>query len=549
MKKQTLQTFPFMFILIVTVLILTSSPSKAAEEDVGTEVEGKKGSTILILPFTLHSDQELSFLKDSVYDMLSTRLSIKGKSEVLARSVSINAVEGSEDVVDIDRAISIGEKLNADYVVFGSLTVFGQSISTNARLADVNKKESSVVFSKTGEKRGDLISHVGLFADEIDEEIFSDKPAESGPEPVTSTGNETVPSPKVAIAPAPFSKFFSDWKSRSFDTKIRGLALGDVDGDGANETVYIDRSNVYVFRYMERKFKKIAEIEKDDSLRYLGVDVADINKNNRAEIFITAISPNSNRILSFVLEWDGEGFTRISEDIRMFLRVIRYPGRTEPILVSQKQTMLRGIFSKKGVYRAEWVTGSDGGSYEPTTRIPLPPQVNIYGFAMGDALNNGTQAVASYAGGGRIRISDTEGSDIWLGDNTYGGSDVFIDIPDSTGASGDFERKYLHPRIHIADVDYDGTNEIIAVSNDDYTGNIMARMRNYTNGRVDSMSWNNDSLQNEWTTGKITGYISDYVIGDIDTDGRNELVFSVVSKEGGLFSSKKSHIAARAVSN
>ena len=157
--------------------------------------------------------------------------------------------------------------------------------------------------------------------------------------------------------------------------------------------------------------------------------------------------------------------------------------------------------------------------------------------------------IVSFDSGGRIRISDTPGSELWLGDNTYGGSDIFIDIPDPSGASGEFERKYLEPRIHIADVDYDGKNEVIAVSNEDFAGNVMARMRNYTSGRVDSMSWNNDNLQNEWTTGKITGYISDYVIGDIDSDGRNELIFSVVAKGGGFFSSKKSHIAARAVSN
>jgi len=546
MKKQKLRTSPFVFVLVMFVLVLVGLPiratGQAAEEQAAKE---EKPSTILILPFTVHSDQELSFLKDSVYDMLSTRLSIKGKTTLLSRSVAYKALEDSKEVSEIKQVVSIGEKLNADYVIFGSLTVFGESISTNARLADVNKKNAAVSFSKTGEKRGELISHVSLFADKIEEELFYDKKAESVPSP----GIEKKPSPQVAITPAPFSKFFSDWKSRKFDSEIRGISLGDVDGDGSNETVFIDKSNVFVFRYMERKFKKIAEIEKEDSLRYLGVDVADINKNNKDEIFVTAISPNSNRVLSFVLEWDGTGFVRTNEDINMFLRVLKDPAKKEPILIGQKQSALRDFFSRKGVHEVEWVTDSDGGSYEPATRITLPEKVNIYGFTMGDVLNDGTEKIVSYDRGDRILISDTKGSDIWLGDNTYGGSDIFIDIPDPSGASSDFERKYLHPRIYIADVDYDGKNEVIAVSNDDFAGNVMARMRSFSNGRVDSMSWDNDNLQNEWTTGKITGYISDYVVGDIDSDGRNELIFSVVSKGGGFFSSKKSHIAARAVSN
>jgi len=115
MKKQKLRTSPFAFALVMVVLVLVGLPMRAtgqaAEEQAAKE---EKLSTILILPFTVHSDQDLSFLKDSVYDMLSTRLSIKGKSTLLSRSVAYKALEDSKEVSEINQAISIGEKLNAD---------------------------------------------------------------------------------------------------------------------------------------------------------------------------------------------------------------------------------------------------------------------------------------------------------------------------------------------------------------------------------------------------------------------------------------------------
>ncbi|MBW1894633.1 MAG: VCBS repeat-containing protein [Deltaproteobacteria bacterium] len=521
MKKQKLLT-----VLLLFALILVSLSIRAAAEE--------RPSKILILPFTIHSDKELSFLKDSVHDMLSTRLTIKGRCEPMNRGAADRSVEASEGVSDLNQAVSIGEKLSADYVVFGSLTVFGESISTDARLVDVKKKAPAVVFSKTGEKRGDLIFHVGLFADKIEEEIFK----------------QQKPSAPRAKTPAPFSKyFFSDWKSRKFDTAIRGLAIGDVDGDGSNETVFIDKSSVFVYRYMDRRFKKIGEAGGDDSLRYLGVDVADVNKNNKAEIFVTTLSPNSNRPSSFVLEWDGSGFAIIDKEINMFLRVLKGSEKTGPILIGQEKAHFRGVFSKNGVHKIEWISDSDGGSYESATRITLPKNANIFGFTKGDVLNDGADQIVSFDRSSRIRISNTSGSDMWHSDNKYGGSDLHIDIPDQSGSKGDFERMYLHPRIHIADIDYDGKNEVIAVANDDFANNIMARMRSYTSGRIDSMSWNNESLQNEWTTGKITGYISDYIVEDINGDGGDELVFSVVVKGEGVFGGKKSYITARAISN
>ena len=50
------------------------------------------------------------------------------------------------------------------------------------------------------------------------------------------------------------------WKSKKFETKLKGIATGDVDGDGKIETVFADDHNIFIYRHLAGKFEKIKEI-------------------------------------------------------------------------------------------------------------------------------------------------------------------------------------------------------------------------------------------------------------------------------------------------
>ncbi|GAG74886.1 unnamed protein product, partial [marine sediment metagenome] len=52
----------------------------------------------------------------------------------------------------------------------------------------------------------------------------------------------------------------------------------------------------------------------------------------------------------------------------------------------------------------------------------------------------------------------------------------------------------------------------------------------------------------KWKTREISGHISDYTIADIDNDGRDELVFSVVSKTGSVLGEAKSYLVSQEIS-
>ena len=60
----------------------------------------------------------------------------------------------------------------ATYLLYGSLTLFGETVSTDARFVDVTQQKALVVFSQTGSKHGDIIEHIDLFSDQVKQEVF-----------------------------------------------------------------------------------------------------------------------------------------------------------------------------------------------------------------------------------------------------------------------------------------------------------------------------------------------------------------------------------------
>jgi TolB-like protein len=56
---------------------------------------------------------------------------------VVQKSRTLEAVKEHGTAIDEQGAVQIGKELAADYVVFGSLTILGQSVSIDSKIIDV----------------------------------------------------------------------------------------------------------------------------------------------------------------------------------------------------------------------------------------------------------------------------------------------------------------------------------------------------------------------------------------------------------------------------
>ena len=526
---------------------------------------------VLILPFTLHSEKDISFLKDGISDMLSTRLT-RGSVVPMNREETRQAITELTEPVTEKSAAAAAQKLGADYVIFGSLTVLGNSVSTDACFFDVHKNKAAVTFYESGKDQSEIISHINRFAAKIAQEVFggktegsqavssgssgsdaqktADSPAaetRKHPEAVwqeSVKGQPGVSVPFTAQAPETMSEPVSKsaegiWKSGNFDMEIKGMAVGDTDGDGKNEIVFISEKEITVCRYTDGRFGKVAELEERTFYRLLSVDVADINKNGIAEIFVTNINSNYS-LLSFVLEWDGKEYRKIADNEAWYYRVSDIPKQGK-VLLGQKSGM-KSPFSGE-IYELEWT----GGQYAAGKKQILPDKTNVYGIMFGDVFNDGQEKVIAFTSSDYLRITDREGNEEWESTDATGGGAVYVEFPAEGSASvgnvKEMDRFYLPPRILLSDVNKDGKNEVIVVENTDITRRRLARFRMFKSGHISCLEWEKLGLYPKWKTREISGYISDYSISDADNDGENELVFSVITKTASILGKAKSFIA------
>ena len=352
------------FILILVSLIFFAFPVNAALADGPYKV--------MILPFKIHSEKDLSFLNNGIMEMLSSRLAEK-EGVIVIKQKEIRPLIQGKDGPDEDAAIALGAKLQADYVLTGSLTVFGESVGMDGSFISVRQNAPVVTFHESGKSRGEVIDYTARFAEKIKAEGFSQgaisrqapalrkvQPEKAIPEPPVKTPIPAkvpdTPQPAVAAVsdkPLPQSEAVShtSWKSRRFNTKIRGISLGDVDGNGSKDVVFVSTKNVHVYQHVSAKLVKLAETKGKSYAQILGVDVADINGNGKAEIFVTSLEKKKH-LNSYVLEWNGSGLTKIADKQKWYYRVLNVAG-SGMRLMGQK----RGLVGESSSYDVEKKSG------------------------------------------------------------------------------------------------------------------------------------------------------------------------------------------------
>ena len=519
---------------------------------------------VAVLPFKMNAEKDLSFLRNGIFDMLSSRLSDPGKVQVLSRTEVEKAVAeetGSAETGPIDEAAArkIGGKLNADYVLYGSLTMFGNSLSIDAKMLDVAGTQPPVtVFSQSSDMSG-VIPEIDQFASEINTKVFDRQAQAAAPAavpaaPRTGTQPDSRAHPEKLLqggaivgGDAQVSPFIvrkdqllqsaSFWKSPNYNYYITGVAVGDVDGDGQMETVIVSPDDIYIYRFQNDRFVQIQRLKKIEDRYNIAVDVADINGNGQAEIFVTALNRYKNAVHSYVEEYDGTDYAVIAKDEPWFFRVTDTPVRGEVLLGQQSR-----LWKPYGgdIFEMQW----DGSAYVPQSEIKTPSGINVLGVALGNVLNDGAETLVAFNSSSNIEIITPVGDRLWKGNDKYGGSVQYY-----SGEKDDKGQQenpiYLPMRILVRNRPQDtGKSQVIAVNNHEVM-NMRWNRRDFTEGKIEALSWEAVSLDTDWSTRKMTRFISDIQIADIDNDGSDELLASLIIKAGEIIlTSAKSTLIA-----
>ncbi len=528
----------------------------------GSTVWAKEKSIVSVLPFSVHSAENIEYMQHGIWDMLVSRISVSNKIELVSKDAVLSGLAelGKKDLAMAD-VYGLGKKVNADYVVWGSITKIGNNVSIDGNLVDVAAYKSPISTFAQSQGLDEIIPKINDFAQRITSHILGIAP------PATAAGSAAMPelqqspqnvrerltiagmraSKKGTITSIPINSDFINspqpfdkkgfWMSQQFGTEFKGMDIGDVNSDGLNEVVFIDNYNVFVYQKKGTGLTLIQQIPGKRYNNYISVDVADINGNGTKEIIVTNLTRNN--LESFVLEWKAGKFDTIASNLPWFLRVFSDSADTLMLLGQQ---MGNALPFETPIYEIVW----DGSHYKPDKKMKIPEGLSIYGLGIDKLEERGSERIIAFDDSDYVNIYEKTDKPIskikifggsrellWKSDEPFGGSNnAFNPYREEITGSDDRRMALVNVRILTYDTNKDGKKEIILVKNISSIGRAFQNLKSFTASEIYNLEWDGMGLAENWRTKKINGYVADYQLKDIDNDGQNEIVLALVLSVG-----------------
>jgi hypothetical protein len=597
------------FVSLATLLVFTGQVCGSTEEP----------AKVAILPVKIHAPEKMEYLQTGLMDMLASRIGGKHTVQVLDRNQVAKTFKKFKKDLNQTTAISLAEDLGADYIVSGSVTFFGTGGSIDFKVFSGDATQPPVAVYSLIEDMNNLLPQFSQVVDEINAKAFTPgssqvaagsrpqaqqpqatqaaslsapKPAAPAPQAQqlqaapTSVPTGTTPAgPQMASisqqrlqerpvsskisrqAPVatPLTLQASPWKSQKLNQTLFSMDIGDLFGDGSKKLVAMSRKKIFVYRYEATGLQELAKYRGAKDHRFVWVSVADTNRNGRDEIFVSSQKKLSNlrmQASSFVLEWDGEKFTRLAENLGYYLRVVRVPG--QPVRLLAQKSAPDGTPLAE-IYNLVW----KNNSLAPGPILSFPEAADIYNSTIGDITGRGESETVMISPKRYLVLIDTLGQPLWRSTESYATTEnsIKVEIPSKDipqpidDLQGDAYRFapisdtdegvryfYLPSPVLLTDLDRDNRLEVVVSHNLPGFGQLTGS-RQYSKGEILSLTWGGTGMLENWKTGEIKGEINSLQVGDLNGDGIEELIVCTTESGGiaGLWGGKKSVILSYAL--
>jgi hypothetical protein len=303
------------------------------------------------------------------------------------------------------------------------------------------------------------------------------------------------------------------------------MAMGDLDGDGRNEFVLIDQKNLYIYRW-EKEIRLLKKFSGKGLDEYLAVDVGDIDRDGKAEIFVTNLPENpyqpGYQLNSFVVAFQNGDFRIVASDLDWFLRVVDWEGKGR-VLLGQKKGVDKGFFGP--IYEIGW----DGKRYKETRKADVPNIFSPYGFT--PFTHGGATYFAFIDSDFRLKVVDQKGKQVWKSTSYYGSDNSFQIKPlETVGLYQGDEFASVNVRVLARG------EEIFLIRNTSPISDLFKRQKVFNSGEIQILTWTGGMFMERWKSKAIEGYVVDFQIQDFDGTPGQEMVVAVNLPKESVFS-------------
>ncbi len=330
-------------------------------------------------------------------------------------------------------------------------------------------------------------------------------------------GAVEAPAPPIPRGDAPPLRTHS---AASFESPILSLDIGDTDGDGRQEIVFTDGEAIWRLPLGQGGLIPEKIYGPTGRGTIIHVAVGDVNRNGRAEIFVTR--HGSRAVRSLVLEHDGTGYRELSGVLPVpdaFLHLAGDWDGDGVVDLFWQQSGFSDPFMGS-IRRAIW----KDGRYVEAPFLKLPEHISLYSFAVFDWDGDGQSEYLVVDRHRRPSLYSHDGRLLARAAQQFEETPIKI-YPQNEAA----EYAFKGSKILAVDLDGDGRREILVVKNVLSFGRAgflaLKNFFRFENGQLCALAVMKPALEPLGCTPMQSGYVGDFAV----SPGR-ELVIGVVEQ-------------------
>lgn len=127
---------------------------------------------VIILPFTINAEKDLTYVQEGISHMLSSRIAKKEKTIILPGKTVLEKIHNTGTLSHDALVKAVAENASVDYIITGSMTEFAGSFSLDTKVYSSKASYPLHTFFSQANSLDDIITSMNRIANEINVQVF-----------------------------------------------------------------------------------------------------------------------------------------------------------------------------------------------------------------------------------------------------------------------------------------------------------------------------------------------------------------------------------------